>query len=101
MKQKTQDGFVIEIQDRAILALSATSMRRAREICSQQWFADELLHYRSCGSQIWDGVTPLSIRRATACELAELEIARVKELVEEQQDEFIFAFLVPLDADMN
>jgi hypothetical protein len=95
------EGFVVEANNRAILALSAPSMSRARKLCSQKWFAHELLHYRSCGSRIWDGESQLSIRRAKLPELAELEIARVREWAEEQQDEFVFAFLIPLDAETN
>ena len=104
MKQNTPrkiEGFVVEAHDRAILALSAPSMSRARKLCAQKWFARELLDYRSCGSRIWDGESRLSIRRAKLPELAELEIARVREWAEEQQDEFVFAFLIPLDAETN
>jgi hypothetical protein len=104
MKQnipRKTEGFVVESHDRPIVALSAPSINRARELCSQEWFARELLHFRSRGSRIWDGESRLSIRRAKLPELAELEIARVREWAEEQQDEFVFAFLIPLDAETN
>jgi hypothetical protein len=104
MKQKALEdtqGFVVEVHNRPIMVLSAPSMSRARALCSQEWFADELLQYRSSGSQVWDGSAPLSIRRAQLSELAELEIARIRERMEKQQDEIIFAFLVPLDAELH
>jgi hypothetical protein len=104
MKQKAPrevEGFVVEVHNRTILVLSAASMSRARKLCSQNWFAEELLRYRSRGARIWDGKAQLSIRRAKFFELAELEIARAKELAREQQDEFAFAFLIPLDAEVH
>jgi hypothetical protein len=94
-------GFVVEICSRPVLVLSAPSMSRACELCSQQWFADELLQYRSSGSQVWDGQTSLTIRPARSRELAELEIARMRDRMDHFDETTIFAFLIPLDSEMQ
>jgi hypothetical protein len=99
--RREPSGFVIEINNRKILAFSAPSMKEARDLCSQHWFAEELQGYRSCGSPIWDGKAPLSVHHAEQKEIAELEVARFKERLEESYDTISFAFLIPLDAEMN
>lgn len=79
-RQKSKEkGFVLETGGRAILAFLGDSAEQAKELCSQDWFAEELASYRSCGHPIWDGKAELSIRSANPTETAELQITRANE----------------------
>jgi hypothetical protein len=90
-------SFVLEINGRAILALSAISMQKARELCAQHWLFDELKRHRSGGCPIWDGTSALTLRVAQPREQIALLAARSTEIARGELDDIVFAFLVPLD----
>jgi hypothetical protein len=92
-----ESSFVLEINGRAILALSAISMQEARKLCSQHWFFDELTRHRSAGSPIWDGTSQLTLRAARPKERTALQLARCTEIAREELDDVVFAFLIALD----
>jgi hypothetical protein len=94
-------NFVVEIEGRAVLAVSSSSINRARQICSESWFEDELLRFRSLGLSVWDGRTKLCIRCANYVEIAELEIAQAKEIAAGEHDNIVFAFLIPIDPEAH
>jgi hypothetical protein len=60
---------------------------------------EELACYRSCGLPIWDGTAEFGIRRANACETAELQIALAGERAREEYEGDVFVFFVPVDAE--
>src|SRR5262249_6620299 len=91
--------FVLEIGGRAVLAFPAHGMTAAKDLCSPDWFTEELRTYRSCGDPIWDGTAGLRIRVANAREAAELQIERAKERARDEYEGYVFTFLVRLDAD--
>ena len=93
--------FVLETSGRAVLAFLAGGLEQARALCSQHWFMDELASYRSCGQPIWDGATGLRIRCATPSEAAEVQIALATERCRKEYDGYVFAFLVPVDANLQ
>jgi hypothetical protein len=93
--------FVLETRGRAVLAFLAAGLEQARDLCSQHWFIDELASYRSCGQPIWDGVTDLRIRYANACEAAEVQVALATERCRKEYDGYVFAFLVPVDGNLQ
>jgi hypothetical protein len=100
-RQKIQPReFVMEVAGRAVLALFADDIEHARIFCSQDWFWDELSTNRSSGCSIWDRASDLRIRHAKACEVAELHIALGLERFR-KCDGYVFAFLVPVDADLQ
>ncbi|SDT47605.1 hypothetical protein [Bradyrhizobium canariense] len=96
-----EKGFVLETGGRAVLAFRAASMEEARDLCSQDWFVEELASYRSCGHPIWDGTTELRIRRANATESAEIQIALTTELARKEYEGHVFVFFVPVDTNLQ
>ena len=80
--------FVLETRGRAVLAFLAGGLEQARDLCSQHWFIDELASYRSCGQPIWDGA-------------AEVQIALATERCRKEYNGYVFAFLVPVDANLQ
>jgi len=89
---------VLEIGGRPVLALMSHDIERARELCSQVWFVEELVSYRSCGNPIWDGAEALRIRHADTREAADLRVALSVERARREYEGYVFAFLVPIDA---
>jgi hypothetical protein len=100
-RQKNQQEFVLEIDGRALLALFADDIEDAQTFCSRGWFWDELATYRSSGCPILDGAPDLRIRTANPCEVAELHLALGLERFRKEYDGYVFAFLVPVDADLQ
>jgi hypothetical protein len=100
-RQKIQREFVLEAGGRAVLAFFADDIEHAQTFCSQDWFWDELATYRSSGRPIWDSASHLRIRHAGPCEVAELQIALGLERFRREYDGYVFAFLVPVDADLQ
>jgi hypothetical protein len=96
-----EKGFVLEIGGRAVLAFRAGNLEHAKELCTEDWFVEELTSYRSCGHPIWDGTAELRIRRADASETAEIQIALTTELARKEYDGHVFVFFVPVDADLQ
>jgi hypothetical protein len=96
-----QQGFVLETGGRALMAFLAGNLGQARALCSEDWFVEELASYRSQGHRIWDGSTELQIRRASAPEVAEIQIALTTELVRKEYEGYVFVFFVPIDADFH
>jgi hypothetical protein len=93
-----KQGFVLEIDGRAVLALIGDGIEQAKELCSQAWFREELGCYRSRGNPIWDGEAKLSLRRASLREAAELEAALRSERARGEFEGYVFVFLVPVDS---
>jgi hypothetical protein len=100
-RQKNQQEFVLEVGGRAVLALFAGDIEDAQTFCSQGWFWDELAIYRSSGCPILDTTSDLRIRTANPCEVAELHLALGLERFRKEYDGYVFAFLVPVDADLQ
>ena len=92
-----EKAFVLEIGGRAVLALMSVDIERARELCSENWFVEELASYRSCGDAVWDGAAELRVRPASAREAMELNIALSLERARKEYEGYVFAFLVPVD----
>jgi hypothetical protein len=101
-RQNIRDkGFVLETGGRALLAFMADGMEQARQLCSEDWFVEELASYRSSGHPIWDGAAELKVRRANPREAAEIQIALTGELARREYEGHVFVFFVPVDADLQ
>jgi hypothetical protein len=96
-----KQGFVLEIRGRSVLALLGNSIEQAKALCSEAWFLEELVSYRSCGNPIWDGEAKLSLRHAGVCETAELEVALRSEQKRHEYEGYVFVFLVPVDVTLQ
>jgi hypothetical protein len=99
--EPNQPGFVLEIDRRAVVALAAGNLRRARELCAESWFLEELAQYQSAGLPIWTPGAACRVRRARPEEAMELQLARVREQAEGTFEKFVFAFLIPVDLRAN
>jgi hypothetical protein len=88
---------VLEIDGRRVLALSSSSIERARALCSEAWFVEEISCYRCGGHPIWNGGAELRVRLADAHEAMTLESARMRERARGDYAGYVFAFFVPLD----
>ena len=100
-QQTERREFVLEIGERAVLALLGDGIEQMREFCSQPWFTEELACYRSGGRPIWDGTTELRIRHATAHEAAELKVALGIERGRQEYQGYVFVFFLPVDAALH
>jgi hypothetical protein len=96
-----EKGFVVETGGCALLAFRAGGIAQAKQLCSEDWFVEELASYRSDGRPIWDGCSELEIRRADATEAAELQIALTGELARREYEGYVFVFFVPVDAGLQ
>ena len=97
----SEKGFVVETRGRTLLAFRAGGVEQARQLCSEDWFLEELASYRSGGRPIWDGCSELEIRRANATEAAEIQIALTGELARKEYEGYVFVFFVPVDAGLH
>jgi hypothetical protein len=101
MSRRQQQGFVLDIGGRAVLAVLAGGIEQVRDLCTQHWFTDELASYRSCGHPVWDGIADLRIRYANPSEAAEVQIALAGEQCRKEYDGYVFVFFVPVDAGLQ
>lgn len=89
------------VDGRAVLALSARSLKQAKKLCAESWFAEELAQYQSDGASIWPAGAKRLVRRVRPGESMELQVALAREQVENTYEKFVFAFLVPVDLRAN
>lgn len=93
--------FTLEINQRPVLALSATSLRSARARAEEPWFLEELERMRcNCGPLLRSCDQRL-VRPARPEEIAELELRRGLDEARGEDLKYCFAFLVPIDAELN
>src|SRR5262245_48890625 len=94
-------SFVIECRGQPILALATKSLAAAESFCRNEWLASELAVYRSGGRPVWDGKDLLIVRPATPFEHAKVLAATVADEARNEDTKFVFAFLIPIDPDLN
>ncbi len=94
-------GYVFEVDGRAVLALAAGNLAQAKKLCDEPWFAEELAQYQSDGSPIWPSGAVTRVRAAQPEESVELHVALAREQGENTYDDFVFAFLIPVDLRPN
>ena len=86
--------FVLEINQRPILAFEAISAREAQELTKEQWLRADLKRLRSDGKPLWDNKARLRIGPAIGEQVAE-----VKSVIEAAtDDELAIVYLVPLNS---
>jgi hypothetical protein len=87
--------FALDVDGRPTLAFEANGRREARELCKEEWLRADLSLQTSNGSRLCGPDSKISVRRATADEVAKFnqsaEIAK-------PTDELLLAYLVELDA---
>jgi hypothetical protein len=93
--------FALEIKGRPVLALSATSLRSARARVEEPWFLEELGRMRSKGRPLLHPGDERLVRPARPEESAELELQHGLDEARGEDLKYCFAFLVPIDAELN
>jgi hypothetical protein len=96
-----EKGFVLEKGGRPVLAFMASGLERARSLCTEHWFTEELASYKSNGQPVWDGSTGFRVRRANPSEAAEIEAALTGELARKEYEGYLFVFFVPVDPPLH
>ncbi len=91
--------FVVVVEDKGIVALTAEHRLGAQERLRDRNFRDDLMVLESGSLPLWDGVTDLGIRDALPHEEEKWRASRAKAIrnggIERGDDSWI-AFLVPL-----
>jgi len=84
--------FTLEVDGRPTLTFEAKGLKLAREICKELWLRDDLTSLRSNGVALATVRSKLSVRPATADEIAVFEQA-----APEPSDDMVLAYLIELD----
>jgi hypothetical protein len=93
--------FALEINRRPVLAFFAKSLRSARIQAGQSWFLEELERMRSNGKSLLSSGDERAVRPARPEEIKELEVQRGLDEEMGEDLKYCFAFLVPIDAELN
>jgi hypothetical protein len=101
MHFKEDAAFVIERKGHAIVVFHARSLEKAKKLCKQAWFTEEINRYRSSGIPLWDGISAFKLRPATANEAFKLNLAHASEIARAEFEGYTFEFLVPIDPDIH
>ncbi|MFK4490274.1 hypothetical protein [Bradyrhizobium sp. USDA 336] len=65
-----QTVFVLEIDGQPILAFRAATSRQARELGKEDWLQEDLKRMMIGHRPLWDGKSPIRVRRAESTEEA-------------------------------
>jgi hypothetical protein len=93
--------FVLEINQRAVLAFSAQSLRSAEARVRDAWFVEELQAMRSSGQPLLRPSDVCRVRSALPGETAAVELGRGLDEARGDDTKYGFAFLVSIDAPPN
>ena len=93
--------FVLEINQRAVVAFSASSLRSARARVREAWFVEELEGMRSDGRPVLGPNDVQQVRAALPAETAAVELGRGLDEARGEDAKYGFAFLVPIDVPPN
>ena len=86
--------FVLEVENRPVLAFEALSNRDAKEILRESWLHDDLKRLRSNGQPLWDGQAKLRVGVAVGEQVKEVEVIL---RAAPEASETAIVYLVPLD----
>lgn len=95
------DYFTIEIGGKAIACFRSENDEDAKHFLEAEDFREDLTILESQGKPVWDGVAPITLRKATAEEASEVEHAYEfdDDPSRTVDDEFV-VFLIPI-SDMD
>jgi hypothetical protein len=86
--------YIVEINNRAIVALEATCLAEARHLIGERWFQMRVTTQTINGIPVWDGKARLRIRSATE---VEVETLRATQSSQSTRGDFTLTYLVELD----
>lgn len=93
--------FVLEINQKAVLAFSAGSLRSARARVQEPWFVEELESMRSGGRPLLRPDDVRQVRPALPTEISAVELGRGLDVARGEDAKYGFAFLVAIDMQSN
>jgi hypothetical protein len=88
--------FTIEIGNTPTLAFEAQNLRKAHELCHEQWLRGDLAEAKSDGAPLWDGKAELRARMALPDEIALFAEAKN---TGRPSDGLMLVYLVELDGE--
>jgi hypothetical protein len=86
--------YIVEINNREIVALEATCLAEARHLITERWFRIRLTEHTTKGIPVWDGKAQLQVRPVTEAEAETLSTAQSSQTT---HGDFTLTFLVDLD----
>lgn len=92
-----QTVFVLEIDGRPILAFRAATFRQAKELGKEDWLQDDLKRMMIGHRPLWDGKSPIRMRRAKPAE----ELYYVDAKAENASEDLSLVYLVKCDDERN
>jgi hypothetical protein len=90
--------FTLEINRRAVLVFSATSLRSAKTRVREEWFVQELSQMRTGGKPLCEPDSTFVVRAASLREKSEAEVWFSIDRFRGDDVKYHFTFLVPMDA---
>jgi hypothetical protein len=88
--------FTIEIGDAPTLVFEAKNLRKAHELCHEQWLKGDLVEAKCNGVPLWDGKAKLRTRLALPDEITVFVEAKKSG---EPSDGLMLVYLVELDGE--
>jgi hypothetical protein len=85
--------YIVEINDREIVALEATCLAEARHLITELWFRIKLTERTINGIPVWDGKAKLKVRPVTEAEADTLSA----QSSQTTHGDFTLTFLVDID----
>jgi hypothetical protein len=85
--------YIVEINDREIVALEATCPAEARHLITELWFRIKLTEHTINGIPVWDGKAQLKVRPVTEAEADTLSA----QSSQTTHGDFTLTFLVDID----
>jgi hypothetical protein len=89
--------FVLEIDGQPILAFRAATFRQARELGKEDWLQEDLKRMTFGHKPLWDGKSPIRVRRAEPAE----EIYYVDAKTENAAGDLPLVYLIQRDDEMG
>ena len=88
--------FVLEIDGQPILAFRAATFRQARELGKERWLQEDLKRMMIGHRPLWDGKSPIMVRRAEPAE----EVYYVDAKTENAAGDLPLVYLIQRDDEM-
>jgi hypothetical protein len=87
-------SYIVEINDREIVALEVTCLAEARHLITELWFRIKLTEHTTNGIPVWDGKAKLQVRPVTEAEADTLSTAQSSQTT---HGDFTLTYLVDID----
>jgi hypothetical protein len=93
--------FTLEINRRAVLVFSASSLRSAKTRVREEWFVQEISQMKAGGKPLCEPDSAFVVRAASLQEKSEAAVWFAIDRFRGEDVKYHFIFLVPMDAQPN